>query len=65
MQRILERRPAQPKRSSTPTVAESLSTLNETLNELDAILSDWPNYQSRRAAPPPADIIGAHAGPID
>jgi hypothetical protein len=59
LQRILERRPVQPKRPSTPTVAESLSTLSDTLNELDAILSDWPNYQSRRAAPPPVDIIGA------
>ena len=59
LQRILERRPVQPKRPSTPTVAESLSTLSATLNELDAILSDWPNYQSKRAAPPAADIIGA------
>ncbi len=61
LQRILERRPVQPKRPSTPTVAESLSTLSDTLNELDAILSDWPNYQRRRAAPPAADIIGARA----
>jgi len=59
LQRILERRPVQPKRPSTPTAAESLSTLSDTLNELDAILSDWPNYQSKRAAPPAADIIGA------
>jgi NTE family protein len=58
IQRILERRPAQLKRPSPPTVAESLSTLTATLNELDAILSNWPNYQSKRAAPP-ADIIGA------
>jgi NTE family protein len=59
LQRILERRPVQPKRPSKPTAAESLSTLSDTLNELDAILSDWPNYQSKRAAPPAADIIGA------
>ncbi len=35
-----------PKRSSTPTVTESLSTLNDTLNELDVILRDWPNHQA-------------------
>ena len=59
IQRILEGRPVQPKRSSTLTLTESLSTLGDTLNELDAILSDWPNYQSKRAAPPAADIIDA------
>jgi hypothetical protein len=59
IQRILEGRPAQAKRPSTPTFTESVSTLSDTLNELDAILSDWPNYQSKRAAPPAADTIGA------
>jgi hypothetical protein len=60
LQRILERRPVQPKRPSTPTVTESLSTLGDTLNELDAILNDWPNYQSKRAARrSTADTIGA------
>ncbi len=60
LQRILERRPAHSKRSSTPTVAESLSILSDTLNELDAILNDWPNSQNKRAErPPAADTIGA------
>ncbi len=58
IQRILERRPVQPKHLLTPTVTESLSMLNNTLNELDAILNDWPNRQSKRAAPT-ADILGA------
>src|SRR5512136_1642750 len=48
IQRILERRPVQPKGLSTPTVAESLSNLSETLDDLDAILRDWPTYQSKR-----------------
>jgi len=60
LQRILERKPAQIKRSATSTtVTESLSDLSETLDQLDAILSDWPNEQRRRAAQSTADTIGA------
>ena len=60
LQRILERRPAQPKRLSTPSVTESLSTLSDTLNDLDTILTDWPNYQNKRPArQSAADTIGA------
>jgi hypothetical protein len=50
LQRILERRPVQPKRPAAPTITDSLSTLGDTLDELDAILSDWPNRDSKRAA---------------
>jgi hypothetical protein len=59
IQRILERRPVQPKRPSTLSVTESLSNLSDTLNDLDAILADWPNYQSNRAARLPSETIGA------
>jgi len=60
IQRILEQRPVQAKRLSKPTVTESLATLNDTLEELDAILRDWSNYQNKRAArPSAADTIGA------
>jgi predicted acylesterase/phospholipase RssA len=61
LRRILERRPPQLKRSAKPaTVTESLSNLSDTLDDLDAILSDWPNRPSRQAARTlPADIIGA------
>ena len=60
LQRILERRPVQPKRPASSTITDSLSTLGDTLDELDAILSDWPNRQSKRAARPSADdSIGA------
>jgi NTE family protein len=59
LQRILEQRPVQPKRLSTYAATGSLSTLSNTLDELDAILSDWPNDQTRRAAALTADSIDA------
>lgn len=60
LQRILERRPVQPKRPAAPKVTESLANLSDTLNDLDAILTDWPNYQRKRAARlSAADTIGA------
>ncbi len=61
LQRILERRPVQIKRSARPaTVTEALSNLSSTLDQLDAILSDWPNQQARRAVPfPSSDTIDA------
>jgi predicted acylesterase/phospholipase RssA len=62
LQRILERRPVQAKHPSTPTVTESLATLNDTLDELAEILRDWPNIQNKRAARSvAADTIGARA----
>ncbi len=62
LQRILERRPLQPKRPAAASATASLATLNDTLEELDVILRDWPNHQ-RRSAPQtsPADVIGARA----
>jgi predicted acylesterase/phospholipase RssA len=59
LQRILERRPGQARRPATSGVNGSLSSLNETLDELDAILRDWPNHQSKQDAPPASDGIGA------
>jgi NTE family protein len=62
LQRILERRPVPIRPSAKPTtVTESLSNLSDTLDELDSILSDWPDQQSRRAAHVTADTIGARA----
>jgi NTE family protein len=55
LQRILERRPVQPKQPSKTTLGESLTNLSATLDELDAILRDWPNYQNKRAARLSAD----------
>jgi hypothetical protein len=62
LQRILERRPVPQKRSTRPaTVTESLSSLSDTLDQLDTILSDWPNRESRRGAHAfTGDTIGAH-----
>ncbi|NTU65952.1 MAG: ATP phosphoribosyltransferase regulatory subunit, partial [Chloroflexi bacterium] len=60
LRRILERRPVQSKQSSTSGITESLTILSDTLDELDAILSDWPDYQSQRPARRLADnTIGA------
>ncbi len=59
LQRILEQRPVQARRPATSGVTGSLLSLNETLDELDAILRDWPNLHSRQDAPPSADSIGA------
>jgi len=60
LRRILERRPVQSKQSSTSGITESLTTLSDTLDELDTILSDWPDYQSQRPARQLADhTIGA------
>ncbi len=59
LQRILERRPVQARRPATSGVTGSLSSLNETLDELDAILRDWPNHQSKQDALPDAGDIGA------
>jgi predicted acylesterase/phospholipase RssA len=61
LRRILERRPVQAKPPSSPTVAESFAALSGTLDELDAILRDWPNYQNKRANPSAVDTIGARA----
>jgi NTE family protein len=63
LQRILERRPVPIKPSAKPTtVTESLANLSDILDELDSILNDWPNQQSRRAVRTlTADTIGARA----
>jgi NTE family protein len=52
LRRILENRPANPKQLTTNTATEALGNLDETLNQLDVILRDWPARQARRNAPP-------------
>ncbi len=61
IRRVLERRPASSKRLPAPaTTGEALSNLNDTLDELDTILRDWPNHQAKRASDGPHDEwIGA------
>jgi hypothetical protein len=62
IQRILERRPALPKQLSASTVTESLTNLSDTLDELDAILRDWPDHPQKRSPRQATDeIIGARA----
>ncbi len=62
IQRILERRPVPPKQLSASTVTESLTNLSDTLDELDAILRDWPDHHRKRSLHRAADeTIGARA----
>jgi predicted acylesterase/phospholipase RssA len=57
IRRLLERRPVQSQHLPGPPVTASLNNLNETLNELDAILSDWPHARTNRS--PSEDSLGA------
>ncbi len=52
LRRILENRPATPKQLAAKTATEVLGNLDDTLNQLDVILRDWPERQARRNAPP-------------
>jgi NTE family protein len=52
LRRILENRPANPKQITAKTATEALGNLDDTLNQLDVILRDWPARQARRHAPP-------------
>ena len=60
LRRIMERRVVPARQPpATATATEAISTLKDTLAELDALLSDWPAHTQVRATPAEAGI-GAH-----
>ncbi len=48
LRRILERRPAPARRPPASGVTQALGNLNDTLDDLDALLKDWPTRQARQ-----------------
>ncbi len=75
IRRVLERHPAPVKRLPASTATEAVSDLHETLDQLDALLRDWPNVTAKRGdngsrcdaqssgAPTPARSIEEGSGP--